>query len=121
MGPSIVLLSQPGNWTIGFLGNQVWSVDGAKDRDAVNQALFQPFFHYNLGNGLSAGINTEATVKWEALGGKWTAPMLFTISKITMRGKRPVSFQVAAGPMLASPDGGPKWRFRVAAVFLYPR
>jgi hypothetical protein len=121
IGPSVVLLSQPGNWTLGFLGNQVWSVDGANDRDAVNQAFLQPFAAYHLGNGLSAGMTIEATGRWEATNGKWTAPLIFNINKIAMLGKRPVNFQVGAGPMLASPDGGPKWRFRAAAVFLYPR
>ena len=120
-GPSIVFLKQPGNITYGFLGSQVWSVDGAKDREAVNQAFLQPFFNYNLGNGLSAGLTMEATVKWDAANGKATAPLIFIINKIGMLGKRPVNFQVGAGPMLASPDGGPKWRFRVAANFLYPR
>ena len=121
LGPSIVFLKQPGNITYGFLGNQIWSVDGAKDREAVNQAFLQPFFNYNLGNGLSAGLTMEATVKWEASNGKTTAPMIFIINKIAMLGKRPVNFQIGAGPMLASPDGGPKWRFRAAANFLYPR
>jgi hypothetical protein len=121
LGPSIVFLRQPGNFTYGFLGNQIWSVDGAKDREAVNQAFLQPFFNYNLGNGLSAGLTMEATVKWEASNGKATAPLLFIINKIAMLGKRPVNFQIGAGPMVASPDGGPKWRFRAAANFLYPR
>ena len=121
LGPSIVFLKQPGNITYGFLGNQVWSVDGAKDREAVNQAFLQPFFNYNLGNGLSAGLTMEATVKWEASNGKATAPLIFLINKIAMLGKRPVNFQIGAGPMVASPDGGPKWRFRATANFLYPR
>jgi hypothetical protein len=121
LGPSIVFLKQPGNITYGFLGNQIWSVDGAKDREAVNQAFLQPFFNYNLGNGLSAGFTIEATVKWEAANGKTTAPLILTINKIALLGKRPVNFQIGAGPMLASPDGGPKWRFRAAANFLYPR
>jgi hypothetical protein len=121
LGPSIVLLKQPGEWTIGFLGNQVWSVDGAKDREAVNQAFLQPFAFYNMGNGMSAGLNMEATVKWEADNGKVTAPLLLSISKVALLGKRPVNFQVAAGPMIASPDGGAKWRFRLGATFLFPR
>ena len=121
VGPSIVFLKQPGNFTYGFLGNQIWSVDGAKDREAVNQAFLQPFFNYNLGNGLSAGLTMEATVKWDASNGKATAPLIFIINKIALLGKRPVNFQVGAGPMIASPDGGPKWRFRAAANFLYPR
>ena len=120
-GPSVVYLQQPGHWTVGILASQVWSVDGPKDREAVNQAFFQPFLNYSLGNGLSAGLTTEATVKWEADGGKTTAPLLFTINKVTTLGKRPVNFVIGAGPMVASPDGGPKWRFRLQAVFLYPR
>jgi len=121
LGPSVVYLQQPGNWTVGILASQVWSVDGPKARDAVNQGFFQPFMNYSLGNGLSAGMMMEATVKWEAIGGKTTAPLLLTVNKVTTLGKRPVNFVIGAGPMVASPDGGPKWRFRLQAVFLYPR
>jgi len=121
LGPSVVYLQQPGNWTFGILASQVWSVDGPKDRDAVNQGFFQPFVNYSMGNGLSAGMMMEATVKWEASGGRTTAPLLLTVNKIAMLGKRPVNFVLGAGPMVASPDGGPKWRFRLQAVFLYPR
>jgi len=47
--------------------------------------------------------------------------MLFSISKVTLLGKRPVSFAAAAGPTIAKPDGGSSWRFRLSATFLYPR
>ena len=49
LGPSIVALVQPGKWTVGALWNQIWSVDGANDRDDVNQMFLQPFANYNLG------------------------------------------------------------------------
>ena len=51
----------------------------------------------------------------------WTAPLLFSVSKVTHLGKRPVSFAVGAGPTLANPDGGASWRFRLAATFLFPQ
>lgn len=51
----------------------------------------------------------------------WTAPLLFNISKVAVLGKRPVNFQVAAGPTIASPDAGASWRFRLSATFMYPR
>ena len=35
--------------------------------------------------------------------------------------QRPVNFQLAAGPDIASPDGGPDWRFRLVTTFLFPR
>jgi hypothetical protein len=120
IGPSVVALTQPGPWTIGILFNQVWSVSGASDRNDVNSTYLQPFANYNLGGGLSAGVAVEGSANWEA-DETWTAPLLFNVSKVTLLGRRPVSFSVAAGPTIASPAGGPDWRFRLAATFLFPR
>lgn len=120
IGPSAVALTQPGHWTVGILFNQIWSMSGANDRDDVNSTFLQPFMNYNLGGGLSTGVSIEASANWEAEQ-EWTAPLLFNVSKVTSLGKRPVSFAVAAGPMIASPDGGANWRFRLGATFLFPR
>ena len=120
IGPSVVALAQPGPWTAGILFNQIWSVSGANDRDDVNSTYLQPFLNYNLGGGLSAGVSVEASANWEA-DETWTAPLLFNISKVTLLGKRPVSFALAAGPTIANPEAGASWRFRLAATFLFPR
>jgi hypothetical protein len=120
IGPSIVGLTQPGHWTLGVLFNQIWSVSGASDRDDVSSMFLQPFANYNLGDGLSAGVTIEATANWES-DETWTAPLLFNVSKVTHLGKRPVSFQVAAGPTIASADTAADWRFRMVATFLFPR
>jgi hypothetical protein len=119
IGPSAVVLTQPGHWTLGLLFNQIWSTSGADDRDDVNQMFLQPFANYNLGNGVSAGVGVEASANWDREE-TWTAPMLFSLSKVTLLGKRPVNLAVAAGPAIASPDAGASWRFRVVATFLYP-
>jgi uncharacterized membrane protein len=120
VGPSAVALMQPGKWTVGFLFNHLWSTSGANDRTDVNQTFLQPFANYNLGGGLSVGASMEAAGNWEAEE-PWTAPLLFNVSKVTLLGRRPVSFAVAAGPTLASPEGGSTWRFRLAMTFLFPR
>lgn len=120
IGPSAVALVQPGQWTVGLLFNQIWSTSGAVDRSDVNSTFLQPFANYNLGGGLSVGATMEATGNWEAEE-TWTAPLLFTVSKVTLLGKRPVSFIVGAGPTVASPEGGASWRFRLTATFLFPR
>jgi hypothetical protein len=120
LGPSVVLLTQPGQWTLGLLFNQIWSMSGASDRNDVNTTYLQPFANYNLGNGLSAGVGLEASGNHEA-DEKWTTPLLFSISKVTLLGKRPVSFSAAAGPTIVSSDAGASWRFRISATFLYPR
>jgi hypothetical protein len=121
LGPSLVALVQPGKWTLGALWNQIWSVDGANDRDDVNQMYLQPFANYNLGQGLSVGAVVESSTNFEADDEQWTSYLLFSISKVALLGKRPVSFAAAAGPTLASPTGRPDWRLRFAATFLFPR
>ncbi len=120
LGPSVVVLTQPGKWTLGFLANQIWSTSGAKDRPPVNQMYLQPFLAYNLGNGLSAGVGMEMSADWKK-SEVLTAPLLFNISKVTMLGKRPVNLAVAAGPTVVAPTGGSSWRFRLSATFLFPR
>jgi hypothetical protein len=120
IGPSAVLLAQPGKWTLGLLFNQIWSTSGAKDRKDVNQTYLQPFANYNLGGGLAVGAVIEASGNWNA-DETWTAPLLFQVSKVTLLGKRPVNLAMAAGPMIASPTAGASWRFRMAATFLFPK
>lgn len=120
MGPSVVALTQPGPWTVGLLVQHLWSTSGAADRDDVNSTFVQPFVSYNLGRGLAVGAVMEAAANWEAEE-TWTAPLLFTVSKVALLGKRPVNFQVGAGPTVASPEGGANWRFRFAATFMFPR
>ncbi len=120
LGPTVVVLTQPGKWTIGALANQIWSTDGAKDRPAVNAMYLQPFLSYNLGRGLAIGASTEATANWKAKE-VWSMPLIFSVSKIAMLGKQPVNISMGAGPYVAGPAGAPSWRFRLAATFLYPR
>ena len=120
VGPSAVVLTQPGPWTIGLLFNHIWSTSGANDREDVSSTFLQPFVNYNLGNGLAVGAVFEATANWNA-DEHWTAPLVFTVSKVARLGNRPVNFVAGAGPTLASPEGGSTWRFRFMAVFLFPR
>ena len=120
VGPSAVVLTQPGPWTIGLLFNHIWSTSGANDREDVSSTFLQPFVNFNLGNGLAVGAVLEATANWNA-DEHWTAPLVFTVSKVARLGNRPVNFVAGAGPTLASPEGGSTWRFRVMAVFLFPR
>jgi hypothetical protein len=120
LGPSVVVLTQPGKWTLGALANHLWSTSGANDRADVNLTYLQPFANYNLGGGLSAGVSMEASGNWNA-DETWTAPLLFNVSKVTLLGKRPVNIAVAAGPMVATPAAGASWRFRLAMTFLFPR
>jgi hypothetical protein len=120
LGPSVVALVQPGKWTVGFLVSQIWSVSGVNDRDDVDTTLLQPFLNYNFGGGLAAGVELEATANWEAEA-TWSAPLIFTVSKVAKLRRMPVNFVMGAGPILAGPATGPGWRLRLQANLLFPR
>jgi hypothetical protein len=48
IGTSVVVLTQPGHWTLGVLANNIWSVAGSGSRPDANQFLLQYFINYNL-------------------------------------------------------------------------
>jgi hypothetical protein len=73
----------------------------------------------NLGNGIAVGATIEATASWDA-DEEWNSALIFTVSKVTVLGKRPVNFVFGAGPALASPTGT-DWKMRFQANFLFPR
>ena len=83
--------------------------------------LLQPFANYNVGGGLSLGVSTEAVADWEAESDRWTVPLIFSVSKVTLLGTRPVSFQAAIAPYVASRAEAADWRARFGITFLFPR
>ena len=121
-GPTAVVLKQAGPWTIGGLVNHIWSYGGNADRAKVNQTFLQPFVAYGTKTGYTFTLQTESTANWEAASGqKWTVPLNLQVSKVTRLGKRPMSLAVSPGYFLEKPDGGPKWKIRVALTLLFPK
>ncbi|MGK6315771.1 transporter [Neorhizobium sp. DT-125] len=118
LGPTAVVLTQRDSWTIGALGNHIWSVAGEGDREDVNATFLQPFVSYNLGNGRSISLNTESTYDWEA--DQWTVPINLSFSQVTHIGKQPVSFQIGVRYYADTPEGGPEWGIRAGITLLFP-
>lgn len=65
VGPSLVVLGQPGKWTVGGLFNQLWSVAGRSDRPDINSFYFQPFFAYGFTGGFTFGMSSENLYDWK--------------------------------------------------------
>jgi hypothetical protein len=70
VGPSMVALAQPGDWTLGILANNVWSVAGKSGRDSVNKGLINLFIVRQLGGGLYVNSAPIITVNWKAPSGQ---------------------------------------------------
>jgi len=121
-GPSVVLLTMPGNWVIGTLVNNIWSFAGDSDKPDVNQFLLQYFINYNLPNGwylTSAPINTA---NWEADNDdRWTIPIGGGAGKIFRLGKLPLNASAQSFYNVEHPDPGPEWSLRCQLQFLFPK
>jgi hypothetical protein len=121
-GPSIVALTQPGDWTLGVLANNVWSVAGSGSRPDVNQFLTQYFINYNLQKGWFIGLAPIITANWEASRGNvWTVPFGGGIGRITKFGAQPVSLLAQFYGNAVHPANAPSWTMRLQISFLFPK
>ncbi len=125
LGPSLVLLTQPGHWTIGVLANNVWSVAGSGSRPPVNQFLMQYFVNYNLKHGWYLSSAPIVTANWEANdGGRWVVPFGGGVGRIMKLGFQPVNISArfygnAIHP--ATGFGSSSWNMQLQIAFLFPR
>jgi hypothetical protein len=120
-GPSFLMLTQPGGWTVGFLTNNVWSFAGDSDRDPVCRGLFQYFLVKQLGDGWYVNSAPIITVNWKSDSGqRWVVPFGAGAGKVARLGKLPVNTQVGAFFNAVKPDIGPDWQVRLQVQILLP-
>lgn len=120
VGPTAVLLKQEGPWTYGALGNHIWSVAGNRDRRDVSSTFLQPFISYTTKDAWTFSLDTESTYDWKSK--EWSVPINFTVSKLVMFGKQPVSFSGGPRYWAASPENGPDgWGVRAGISLLFPK
>ena len=123
IGPSFVVLAQPGHWTLGLLANNVWSFAGESDRPTVNQFLAQYFINYNLSNGWYLTSAPIITANWAAPQAKnvWTVPFGAGVGRIMKVGFQPINLQLSAYGNVAYPTGTSPWGIRLQLAFLFPQ
>lgn len=119
-GPTVVVLKQSKPWTIGFLGNHIWSFAGEEQRDDVNVTLMQPFLAYVTKTYTTFSLNTESTYDWTHE--QWSVPINFMVSQMLKIGGHPLSVGVGARYWADAPEGGPEdWGWRFSVTFLFPK
>ena len=122
IGPSVVVLTQPGHWTLGALANNVWSVAGSGSRPDVNQFLLQYFINYNLKKGWFLTWQPTLTANWQASSGnQWTVPYGGGVGRIMKLGFQPVSLTAQFYGNAVHPYGTPSWTMRFQIAFLFPK
>src|SRR5580704_14232569 len=122
MGPTIVVLTQPGKWTLGALVNNVTSFTGQSGRADVNQMLFQYFINYNLNKGWYITWQPTLTANWEATnGGRWVVPFGGGIGRIMKLGFQPVNLTAQFYGNSVHPPGASSWNMKLQISFLFPK
>lgn len=115
-----VMLRQTGPWTVGMLGNHIWSVNKADTLGETSVTFLQPFVTYRTPKFTTFGMNTEAAYDWKSE--QWAVPINLSISQIVPIGGRPVSIGAGVRYWAESPRGGPEgWGARLTVTLLFPR
>jgi hypothetical protein len=120
IGPTAVALKQAGPWTVGFLGNHIWSFDGDGDRNDINATFLQPFLNYITKTKTTFGLATESTYDWESE--QWSVPVIAQVAQLFKVGPQILQLTVGAKYWAEAPDDGPDgWGFRAQLTFLFPK
>ena len=122
IGPSFVVLAQPKHWTVGALGNNVWSVAGSGGRPPVNQFLLQYFINYNMKKGWYLQTAPILTANWRASSGNvWTVPFGGGVGRIMKLGFQPVNISAEFYGNAVYPAGTSSWSMRLEISLLFPK
>lgn len=121
LGPSLVAVIKPGDFVMGALINNVWSVEN----DNLNSMLIQLFVNYNIPNSDGAYLTTAPaiTANWNARdNNKWTVPLGLGVGKIVkIGGQLPLNLSAGAYYNVERPNlVGSDWSFKLGATVLLP-
>jgi hypothetical protein len=119
LGPTAVVLVQPGQWTIGILTRHIWSIGGSSTEPDINDTYLQPFVAYTTKDAWTFTLNSETNYYWN--NNEWSVPVHAQLTKLFKIGDQPISMGPAVRYWAVSPDSGPHdLAFRFSTTFLFP-
>jgi len=122
VGPSLVALSMPGSWVIGFLTSNVWSVGGQSNRPNVNFYTLQYFINYNFSKGWFLTSAPIITANWNTTSkNRWTVPFGIGGGRVFKIGKQAINASLQAYDNVINPRlGGANWQMQFNVSLLFP-
>jgi hypothetical protein len=121
VGPSAVVVAMPGDFVLGAVAGQTWTIADAGGDPRVNLFLVQPFINYNFGPGWALSFAPIITANWDAASGEqWTLPLGGGIVKTTVFNGRPMNVGAQYYYNVVRPDAAPASQFRLVVALLYP-
>ena len=120
LGPDAVALLMPGNWVLGTLVTQLWSVAGLPNRSNVNSFLVQPFVNYNLKGGWAITSAPIMTSNASLPGTKWTVPVGGGVAKTFKDGDQLMQITMLYYTNVVRPLAAPQTNLRLVWSLLWP-
>jgi hypothetical protein len=121
-GADAVGLIMPGNFVMGALVTQLWSIGGSSSTNpAVNSMLIQPFINYNFGKGWALSTSPNISANFSATPGQaWTVPLGLGLTKTFALATTPMQFGVQYYSNIVKPNLAPSTQLKVVLSFLFP-
>lgn len=121
-GIDAVGLIMPGNFVMGTLVTQMWSIGGSSPTNpALNSMLIQPFINFNFGKGWALSTAPNITANFAATPGQaWTVPLGLGLTKTFVLATTPMQFGAQYYSNVVRPNGAPSTQLKVVLSFLFP-
>jgi hypothetical protein len=123
MGPSVVVLVQPGHWTVRRAGEQCLvgrGAVGSGGREPGVAAVLHQLQPEKKGWSLS--MSPTITANWQASSGNvWTVPVGGGVARVFRLGFQPMNASAAFFGNAVHPAGGSPWSMRAQLSFLFPK
>lgn len=123
VGPSVVMFSSIGKWTLGFVAAQNWGYYKASSEEIPQNSFFtQYFINYNLPKGWTIGTGPTITVNWNAeKDQKAVVPFGLSVSHVHMFRNQGIKGSLAYYYNAVRPDLGAKGgQIQFTLSFLFP-
>ena len=122
LGPAAVAFAPVGNWVLGGIMQNIWSVAGDSDAADVNIFSLQLAINYRLGNRWYFTSAPMITANWEAeKDNRWTVPLGGGIGRIFKLDKMALAVDAGAYYNVESPRFANDWYSQILVNFLFPK
>jgi len=122
VGPSLVVLTMPKSWVIGFLTSNFWSFAGDSSRPNVNSFSLQYFINYNFPHGWFLTSAPVITANWNASSKeRWTVPFGIGGGRVFKIGGQALNASIQAYDNVITPSQvGADWQLQLNFSLLFP-